>query len=145
MAPRKVRLVVDAVRGLSAREAETRLVFMNKAAARPVRKLLQSAMANAEHNFHLSKDSLKIKSITVDGGPTLKRSRPRAFGRAAPIRKRTAHVNIVLTDEAAKESVKSIKSVKKEDGRQKTEDKVKIEKTKKAAAHVRANKLPATS
>ena len=125
LAPRKVRLVVDMVRGLPALEAETRLPFINKEAARPVLKLLQSAMANAEHNFKLQKQNLVIKTITVDGGPTLKRSRPRAFGRAAPIRKRTSHINIILSDEPAKESKKSVKSIKS----------VKTEsvKTKKAA------------
>jgi len=112
MAPRKVRLVVDAVRGLPALEAETRLSFMNKGAALPVLKLLKSAVANAEHNFHLSKNGLVIKKITVDGGPTVKRSRPRAFGRAAPIRLRTSHINIVLSDETAKESVKPVETPK---------------------------------
>jgi large subunit ribosomal protein L22 len=96
MSPRKVRLVVDAVRGLNARAAETRLTFLDKGAAEPVLKLLRSAMANAEHNFQLAKESLYIKTIVADGGPTQKRFRPRAQGRAAPIRKRTTHVTIVL-------------------------------------------------
>ncbi len=99
MSPRKVRLVVNAVRGLPVRAAETRLNFLPKLAAQPVLKLLRSAMANAEHNFHLDKETLFIKTITADGGPTLSRSRPRAFGRAAPIRKRTTHINLVLSDE----------------------------------------------
>jgi large subunit ribosomal protein L22 len=96
MSPRKVRLVINTVRGLNVQAAETRLSFLNKGASEPVLKLLRSAMANAEHNFHLAKETLVIKTITADGGPTLKRSRPRAFGRSAPIRKRTTHINIVL-------------------------------------------------
>ncbi|HEU0051146.1 MAG TPA: 50S ribosomal protein L22 [Patescibacteria group bacterium] len=96
MSPRKVRLVIDAVRGAQALNAETQLSFMKQAAALPVLKLLRSAMANAEHNFHLHKEDLFIKTITADGGPALKRFRPRAFGRGAPIRKRTTHIQLVL-------------------------------------------------
>jgi large subunit ribosomal protein L22 len=99
MAPRKVRLIVDMIRGLSATEAETRLQFVRRDAAMPVLKLLRSAMANAEHNFKLDREKLFVKTITADGGSTLKRFRPRAMGRAAPILKRTTHINIVLTDE----------------------------------------------
>jgi large subunit ribosomal protein L22 len=100
MAPRKVRLIVDAVRGLNVTEAETRLTFMQREAARPVLKLLQSAIANAEHNFKLDRQNLYVKTIVADAGATLKRSRPRAMGRAAPIRKRTTHISIILSDEA---------------------------------------------
>lgn len=111
MSPRKVRLVIDAIRGLSVEAAETRLQFLPKLAAEPVLKLLRSAIANAEHNFHLKKEDLVVKTITADGGPTLSRSRPRAFGRAAPIRKRTTHINLIL---ATKEDVKKIaKAAKK--------------------------------
>jgi len=117
MAPRKVRLVIDTVRGLPATVAETRLAFLNKRASLPVLKLLRSAMANAEHNFHVRKEDLLIKTIVVDGGPTLKRSAPRAFGRAAPIRERTSHVSIVLSAEApkapVKKTVRPAKTVKK--------------------------------
>ena len=98
MSPRKVRLVVDVIRGKSVSEADTLLSFIKKEAAHPVQKLLRSALANAIHNFQLSKDVLRVKTITVDGGPMLKRSRPRAFGRAAPIRKRTSHIQLVLSD-----------------------------------------------
>lgn len=116
MSPRKVRLVVDAVRGLPVAAAETRLQFLPKLAAEPVLKLLRSAIANAEHNFHLKKEDLVIKTLVVDQGPTIKRSRPRAFGRAAPIRKRTSHITLVLADEkpanATKTKVKSVKAKK---------------------------------
>jgi len=104
MSPRKVRLVVDAVRGLRATDAETRLQFIRRDASEPVLKLLRSAMANAKHNFKLDADKLMVKAITADQGPTLKRFRPRAMGRSAPIRKRTTHVTIVLTDGRAEAS-----------------------------------------
>ncbi|MEK7115836.1 MAG: 50S ribosomal protein L22 [Patescibacteria group bacterium] len=110
MAPRKVRLVVDLVRGLPVADADTRLMFVCKAAARPVLKLLRSAIANAEHNFTLDRSTLWVKTIAADSGVTLKRSRPRARGSAAPIRKRTTHVTIVLSDEPRKSKVKSRKS-----------------------------------
>lgn len=99
MSPRKVRLVVNTIRGLSVAAAETQLNFLPKLAAQPVLKLLNSAIANAEHNFKLDKKDLYVKFIVADGGPTLKRFRPRAFGRAAPIRKRTTHVSLILSNE----------------------------------------------
>ena len=96
MSPRKVRLVIDVVRGLSVEAAEAQLAFMRKAAARPVLKLLQSAVANAVHNHKMTPASLKIKAITADGGPALDRWRARAFGRAAAIKHRTTHIAITL-------------------------------------------------
>ncbi len=106
MSPRKVRLVINTIRGLSATAADTRLSFLKKGAALPVQKLLRSAIANAEHNFHLDKEGLIVKTVTADGGPTLKRNRPRAFGRGSAIRKRTTHLMLILTDEAKKTAVK---------------------------------------
>ena len=108
MSPRKVRLVINAVRGLSVKAAETRLSFLEKGASEPVLKLLRSAMANAEHNFKLDKDTLFVKKITADGGPTIKRSRPRAFGRAATIRKRTTHIMLVLGSKESEGAVKQV-------------------------------------
>ncbi len=99
IAPRKVRLVAGLIRRMPAEAAEKQLVFLNKASSLPVLKLLRSAMANAEHNFKLDKQSLWVKTITVDGGMTIKRFRPRAHGSAAPIRKRTSHVTLILSDE----------------------------------------------
>lgn len=96
MSPRKTRWVIDLVRGLNVDEAADQLRFMTKGAAMPVLKLLNSGIANAVNNFKLKKENLYIKAITVDGGPVLKRWRARAFGRAAPIRKRSAHINLVL-------------------------------------------------
>lgn len=114
MSPRKVRLVIDVVRGMHVKEAQTQLQFMKKAAAEPVLKLLNSAVANATHNFDLNGDTLRIKAIAADGGPTLGRWRARAFGRAAPIRKRTSHISIVLESPEKKEE-KSKKPVSKKE------------------------------
>jgi large subunit ribosomal protein L22 len=96
MSPRKVRLVIDVIRGMSVKQARTQLFVMKKAAAEPVGKLLESALANAAHNFHLNVEELYVKRITADGGPVLGRWRARAFGRAAPIRRRTTHISITL-------------------------------------------------
>ena len=96
MSPRKVRLIVDLIRGMDVNRAETQLAFSKKLAARPVLKLLHSAVANAEHNFKMSSAHLYIKSITADGGPMMKRFRARAFGRAADIHKRSSHITIIL-------------------------------------------------
>lgn len=96
MSARKVRLVVDLVRGMDADQAAAQLKFYRKDAARPVLKLLQSAIANAEHNFKLPSGDLYIKKATVDKGPVLKRWRARAFGRAAGIKKHSCHITMVL-------------------------------------------------
>ena len=102
MSPRKVRLVADLVRGLDVDAAESQLKFYRKAAARPVLKVILSAKANAEHNFKLDPDLLYVKTIAVDGGPVLHRWRARAFGRAAAIRKRSAHITVTLAERQAK-------------------------------------------
>lgn len=102
IAPRKVRLVIGLVRGRRVEQALDQLSILPKNAARPVLKLLQSAMANADHNFHLDPKSLTVKSIVANEGPRLKRYRPRAFGRAAEILKRSTHVTIVLEGQPAK-------------------------------------------
>lgn len=108
MSPRKIRLIVDLVRGMGVKEARNQLRFNNKLAAGPVLKLLESAIANAIHNFKLVEDDLFIKVIVSDQGPTIKRWRPRAFGRATPIRKRTTHISIIL-GEKGKDDVKNTK------------------------------------
>jgi large subunit ribosomal protein L22 len=99
IAPRKVRIVTELVKGKSAEEALTILKFLPKKAARLVSKTLQSAVANAEQNPNVDVDTLYIKRIYVDGGPSLKRWRARAMGRATRILKRTSHITIIL-DEA---------------------------------------------
>lgn len=96
MSPRKVRLVVDLIRGQKVAAALAQLQFSPRAATLPISKLVKSAIANAKHNYDLAEDNLFIKSIFVDGGATLKRSMPRAQGRATPIRKRTSHITVIL-------------------------------------------------
>jgi ribosomal protein L22 len=95
--PRKLRLVADQVRGLMVPEARTLLDFSAQGAARDLSKLIASAAANAENNHELVADDLCIAEIRVDEGPTLKRWRPRARGRATRIDKRTSHVSVALT------------------------------------------------
>lgn len=94
---RKARLVCDHLRGKSVEEARAILAFTPRAVAKEWSKVLESAVANAEHNHELDGDDLVIKAAHADEGPTLKRFRPRAMGRATPIRKRTSHLTILLT------------------------------------------------
>ena len=96
-APRKARLVVDHIRGKSVGDARAILNHTPRAAARDVLKLLESAVANAENNHELVADELFVRKVYVDEGPTLKRYRPRALGRATRIRKRTSHMTIQLS------------------------------------------------
>lgn len=97
--PYKVRLVLDLVRGMPVDDARATLDFTNRRAAPTIKKVLESAVANAEHNFALDADELFISEAFADEGPTLKRWRPRARGRATRIRKRTSHITIVVADE----------------------------------------------
>ncbi len=101
MSPRKMRLVVDEIRGKEVNEAYAILQFSKKAAARPIDKLLRSAVANAVYRADqegevLDVDELVVADAFVDEGRTLRRWRPRAFGRATPIRKRSSHVTVVV-------------------------------------------------
>lgn len=109
MSPTKVRLVAGLIRKMPVEKALDQLRFINKLASGPVATLIKSAIANAEHNFELEKDNLFIKELTVDGGPTLKRSMPKAHGRATPIRKRTSHINLVLGEIKPSGAVKAKK------------------------------------
>ena len=96
MAPRKVRLVVDVVRGMGVHEAEAQLMMMKKRAAHPILKLLRSAMANAK-DLKMTVPQLIVSAIRVDQGQTLKRSLPRARGSASPIHKMSSHITITLS------------------------------------------------
>src|SRR3989338_2457985 len=98
IAPRKVRLVASALKGLSVNEAEAQLLFRPQRSSQPLLKLLRSAVANAKNNQRLNADNLVIQSIRVDNGPMLKRFMPRAMGRATPIQKKTSHVSLILED-----------------------------------------------
>jgi large subunit ribosomal protein L22 len=99
VAPRKARLIADQVRGLHIEKARALLQFSPRDAAGDIRKLIDSAAANAENNHDLIADEMKVAEITVDEGPTLKRYRPRALGRATPIHKRTSHIGVALSPE----------------------------------------------
>jgi large subunit ribosomal protein L22 len=95
--PQKARRVVDLIRGLPAADAQAILRFAPQSASEPVGKVLDSAIANAEHNHDLDPRELVVTEAYVDEGPTLKRFRPRAQGRAYRIRKRTSHITVVVT------------------------------------------------
>ncbi|MBU4346987.1 50S ribosomal protein L22 [Patescibacteria group bacterium] len=129
MSPRKVRLVVDVARGKEVQAALEQLKFVNKLAVKPVVKLINSAVANAKHNFEIEPDNLYVKEIKVDEGPTLRRWMPRAFGRATPLRKRTSHINLILSE--IKES--GVKQAKK----QKIEAPIKLESKPKEEGEVK--------
>src|SRR4030042_1925898 len=105
IAPRKVRMVSDLIKGKSIEQTQTILNYTIKKASLPILKLLKSAVANAKNNFHLDPSNLYISKIIVDEGPRLKRWRPRARGRAAEIIKRTSHITLYL-EESAKKSKK---------------------------------------
>ena len=98
IAPRKVRLVVDLIRGKQVGEALAILKHTPRAASPVVEKLLNSAIANAENNHEMDVNSLVVGKVFVDQGPTLKRFRPRAMGRASRIHKRTSHITVVLNE-----------------------------------------------
>ncbi len=119
MSPRKARLVLDVVREMPIEKALEQLQFLNKLAAEPIKKLIESAIANAEHNFNIERSNLYIKEIKADGGMTLKRWMPRAHGRATTLRKRSCHISLVLAE--------IVESGKKEARKVKTEAPVKLE------------------
>ncbi|MFH1643104.1 MAG: 50S ribosomal protein L22 [Patescibacteria group bacterium] len=118
IAPRKTRMVADLIRGKTVEEAQTILKFTVKKSSLPILKLLKSAVASAVNNFKLEELNLKIAKIVVDGGPMLKRWRPRARGRAFPIQKKTSNVTIILeeiekSEEKKIEKKKAIKTIEK--------------------------------
>ncbi|TDF91456.1 50S ribosomal protein L22 [Paenibacillus piri] len=98
IAPRKVQLVIDLIRGKQVGEAIAILRHTPKAASPIVEKVLNSAIANAEHNYSLDPNSLVISQAYVNQGPTMKRFRPRAMGRASRINKRTSHITLVVSE-----------------------------------------------
>ena len=104
--PQKARRIVDLIRGLPTAEAQALLRFSPQAASETVAKVLDSAVANAEHNHELDPRALVVAEAYVDEGPTLKRFRPRAQGRAYRIRKRTSHITVVVGEVAAEPAPK---------------------------------------
>jgi large subunit ribosomal protein L22 len=136
IAPRKVRLVADLIRGKKAQDALALLNFAIKRPGLPIMKLLSSAIANAHNNFHIEPENLFISKITVDEGPMQKRWMPRARGVAGPIHKKTSHVTLILEERGGKNGMT------KEVGKQelKTENKaIKEEKKEKTTTKVRRN------
>jgi large subunit ribosomal protein L22 len=132
MSPRKIRLVIDVIRKMPVETALDQLRFINKKAAEPIVKLINSAIANAVNTYNLEKGNLYIKEIRSDEGVTLKRWMPRAHGRATSIRKRGCHLNLILAE--IKESGKKEKKIVKAAEPVKLEKLVKdSEKTTKGA------------
>ena len=117
IAPRKLRLIVDLIRGKSAMEAERILNFAVKRGVKDILKLLKSAVSSARHDFQIEESNLYITKVTVDAGPKLKRWMPRARGSASEIQKKTSHITIIL-DEIEKGKTAVVK------------DEVKVEKEK---------------
>jgi large subunit ribosomal protein L22 len=158
IAPRKVRLVADRVRGQKVTEAIGMLNYDMRRSAEPMQKLLKSAVANAQNNFGLKEENLYVSDITVGEGPTLKRWQPRAYGRASKILKRTSRVRVVLEEQVeekpqeskveakkkvAKKTVKKVeKEVKKEvkKVKEKVEKKKEVKKEKNNSQKVKKNK-----
>ncbi|HYE22078.1 MAG TPA: 50S ribosomal protein L22 [Verrucomicrobiae bacterium] len=114
VSPRKLRLVADLVRKSKVEDALEQLRYSSKNAALPIAKVINSAIANAVHNFNYKKEDLVVKSITVDGGPVYRRMEPRAQGRGFIVRKRTSHINVVLESRPsqARKNRRSIFSLK---------------------------------
>ena len=136
IAPRKVRLVTDLIKGKKVEKAQTILNFTTKKAAQPVLKLLNSALASAINNFQMQESNMYISKVLVNEGPKLKRWRARARGRAFAIQKKTSHITIVLqeTEKAprkkkkkAKKAVTPIKETKKQTQAEKPKFKPKLE------------------
>lgn len=110
IAPRKVRLLAEAFRNVQAVSAQQRFELIAKRSAKPLAKLLKSAISNAKHNYGIEENDLILKQFIVNEGPKLKRYRPRAFGRAFQILKRTSHVTVVLETKGLKIDNKKISS-----------------------------------
>lgn len=100
ISPQKVRKIVGAIKGMRVERGLSSLKFMPQKASSIVEKVLKSAVANADHNNDMDVDSLIVKNIIVDSGPSLKRFRPRARGRGSRILKRTSHITVIVADEA---------------------------------------------
>jgi len=118
ISPKKVRLVANLIKGLKAEEAIIQLGFINKISRQPILKLLNSAIANAEHNLNFKKENLFIKEIKVDQAGSLKRWQPKAHGRATPILKRLSHIYLAL-EEIVPTKIKAKKAKKEKEAKEK--------------------------
>jgi large subunit ribosomal protein L22 len=130
--PKKARAVADIIRGKSASEAQVILSVMPQTSAAEIKKVLESAIANAENNFNLEKSKLMISKISIDGGPVVKRYMPRAKGMASEIKRRTSHIEIVVsgdvkTKKKAEEKETKIEATKTQEGQATEGDANKIE------------------
>ncbi|PIY93154.1 MAG: 50S ribosomal protein L22 [Candidatus Magasanikbacteria bacterium CG_4_10_14_0_8_um_filter_32_14] len=139
MSPQKVRLVAGLVRGMKVKNALDQLQFNSKQAALPVKKLIESAVANAIHNDQVKVDTLKIETIFVNEGSVLHRWMPRAMGRATPLRKRSSHVTVILTGEVDETKKKTEKKEVKEAKIEEIKKEI-TKKTKSASAKATADK-----
>ena len=133
MSPRKTRLVVDLVRGMSVAAARHQLQFSQKAAAKPVLKVLNSAVANAQNNNSLDTTDFIVTAAFVDEGPTFYRHRPRAQGRSAPIRKRMSHITIEVgsPDVSNKKATEAVQKEEKQEEKKSVTKKAPKTKTTK--------------
>jgi len=114
IAPRKVRLVTDLIRGLDVADAQSQLDSTVKGGVRPIQKLLASAISNGENNFGIDRDNMYVQEISVDAGSTLKRWMPKAYGRAGQILKRTSKIEITLEERVEGKGRKSPEQLEKE-------------------------------
>ncbi len=134
VSPRKVRLVINLIKGMDVSNALVQLSIMSKGSSREVGKLLESAIANAENNFGLEKNNLMVSDVQVGGGSTLKRWLPRAHGRATPLMKRTSNIYLILDEKIEglkkKAKAKTKKAVATEEVKTETE----VKEGKKAVA-----------
>jgi large subunit ribosomal protein L22 len=128
ISPKKAREIADLVRGKNAKGAYETLRFMPQGAAREIKKVLGSAMANAETNFNLDKDALTLSKITIDGGPTLKRWQPRAKGAAYEIKKRTSHIVVTVSGDVKTKKAQIPKNEDVKTDKPTDEHKVEMEK-----------------
>jgi len=114
VSPRKVRLVADTIRNMAIADALTSLTFIKKRAAVPLKKTLESAIANAVNNGKVAKDTLTIHAVEVSEGPAYKRYHPSTRGRIHPYKKRTSHIRVVLEEKKSEKKVQSELETKKE-------------------------------
>lgn len=141
IAPRKVRLIADTLKGLSVQEAQAQLLLRPQRSVKPLLKLLNSAVANAKNQKNIDPQKLFISNIRVDGGPILKRFLPRAMGRATPIHKKMSHVTLVLEETEKKYVNRFIITPPPKKEKIKKEIKPKKEKTKEIKAEKPKGKI----
>ncbi len=142
VSPKKVKLVIDVIRGLGVEDALNKLKLINKGSVALVIKLVNSAIANAENNFELKKEDLYIKHIAANQGPTLHRWKPAAFGSAHPIRKRSTHLELILGVVGASVDSAKTGAVKKSSKTESKQAVVKESPKVKAKSDKKVDRLP---